>query len=161
MMGTSEAQRARLQLVAAEFVERLGARMREQRETLGLSMAEVARRMPGKVSENQVYRWELGKHQPKPDTLEALAKVLGTTVATLMAPTPDKTVTPDLSKNGPETQFDRIEAKLDWLLILAGVEPQEAIGAVLQHAEAAAAGQHPPQSSVAKGRARKAPPAAA
>jgi transcriptional regulator with XRE-family HTH domain len=81
--------------MAAEFLERMGVRIRERREEMGLSRADVAREMPGKVSENQVYRWEKGLHQPKSDTLEALAGVLERDVSYFMATPPDKTDTPD------------------------------------------------------------------
>lgn len=86
MMGTSPAQRLRLQAVAAEYLERMGRRIRERRESLGLSRTDVAREMPGKVGENQVYRWEKGLHQPNPDTLQALAVALKCEVADFMAP---------------------------------------------------------------------------
>lgn len=113
MMGTSPAQRLRLQLVAADFLERMGQRLRERREEMKLSRADVARKMPGKVSENQVYRWELGKHQPNPDTLQALAGVLERDVGYFMAAPADKTETPDLSVvNGDRDQLERIETQL-------------------------------------------------
>ena len=89
LMGTSQIQRARLELVAAEFLTRTGERLRERREEMGLSRGEVARKMPGKVSENQIYRWEKGQHQPNPDTLEELAKVLERDVYYFMSPPPD------------------------------------------------------------------------
>lgn len=97
--------------MAADFLEALGRRIERRREELHLSRAEIARRMPGKVNENQVYRWERGKHLPKPDTLEALADVLGVSVAELMAPEPDKTSTPDpFAATGPTT--GRLEERL-------------------------------------------------
>jgi transcriptional regulator with XRE-family HTH domain len=142
MMETSPALRLRFQAVAAEFVERLGARMRKRREELDLSMAEVARRMPGKVSENQVYRWELGKHQPKPDTLEALAKVLKTDVAALMAPAPDKSVTPEPFGDASRTEGERLDSIQDQLgtigqelaALLEVVGPKPSAGQSVQEA---------------------------
>lgn len=117
MVGTSDAQRLRLQLVAAEFLERMGRRMRERREELGYSRAEVARRMPGKTNENQVYRWEKGLHSPNVDTLEALAKVLDCEVAYFMTEPPDKTETPNLfAVNGDGDRLIEIDKKLDALL---------------------------------------------
>lgn len=106
MMGTSPAQRLRLQAVAAEFLEQMGARIRERREFLRLSRAEVARRMPGKVNENQVYRWEKGRHQPNPDTLQALASVLECDVAQFMVASPDKDATPDPFTNGDDLELN-------------------------------------------------------
>jgi transcriptional regulator with XRE-family HTH domain len=115
MMGTSAPQRLRLQLVAAEFLERMGDRIRERRENLGYSRSDVARLMPGKTSENQVYRWEKGLHQPNPDTLQALAEALDCAVSDLMSPTPDKSATPDLFavSDDEDGQLQRIEERLD------------------------------------------------
>jgi transcriptional regulator with XRE-family HTH domain len=93
-MQTGDLERARFQLVAAEFLVRMGARIRKRRDELELSRADVAREMPGKVSENQLYRWEKGLHQPQPETLEALAKVLQCDVAFFVSPEPDKRQTP-------------------------------------------------------------------
>lgn len=109
MMGTSRAQRLTFAAMAAGFLERMGERIRQRRDALGLSRADLARLMPGKVNENQIYRWEKGLHQPNPDTLEALARVLQCDVAYLMAPEPEKTETPDLSDgNGLEHRIARL-----------------------------------------------------
>lgn len=62
--------------MAAEYLERMGARIRERRLELGLSRSDVARDMPGKTNENAIYRWEKGLHRPQDDALEALATVL-------------------------------------------------------------------------------------
>lgn len=113
MMGTIPAQRLRLQAVAADFVERMGRRMQDRREALGLSRADVARRMPGKTNENAVYRWEKGLHQPNPDTLQAMAEVLECDVAYFMTADPEERKTPDFFAPNEMTQLDRIEAKLD------------------------------------------------
>lgn len=116
MMQTDDVRRLRFRLVAAEFLQRMGERIRERRKALGLSRADVARKMPGKVSENQVYRWELGQHQPKPDTLEALAKVLECDVVYFMAPELDKRRPPDLhALSGESSQLDHIEQTLNHL----------------------------------------------
>ena len=74
--------------MAAEYLERMGARIRDRREELGLSRSEVARQMPGKTTENQIYRWEKGLHRPNDDALEALASVLGVTIAHFLADAP-------------------------------------------------------------------------
>jgi transcriptional regulator with XRE-family HTH domain len=81
--------------MAVDFLERMGARIRDRRLQLRLSRADLARLMPGKVSENQIYRWEMGKHQIRPDTLEALAEALDCTVADLMVVNGDAEPTPD------------------------------------------------------------------
>lgn len=129
MMGTSRVQRLRLETVAAEFLERMGAQIRARRDELRLSRAEVARRMPGKVNENQVYRWEKGLHQPNPDTLQALAKVLDTDVAVFMSAPADKGSTPEpfareQSDDDVAARLVEIEARLgaieDQLSLLLG-----------------------------------------
>ena len=73
MPQTSHAQSLRFAAMAAEYLERMGARIRSRREELGMSRSEVARQMPGKTNEQAVYRWENGKNRPHDDTLEALA----------------------------------------------------------------------------------------
>ena len=113
MMGTSAPQRLRLQLVAAEFLERMGQRIRERRDELGYSRSDVARLMPGKTNENAVYRWEKGQHQPNPDTLQALAKALGCDVAYFMSEPPEKMNAPDLfAVNGDGDRLEQIVATL-------------------------------------------------
>lgn len=67
--------------MAAAYLKRMGERIRERREELGLSRADVARAMPGKTNENAIYRWEKGQHRPNDDALEALAKALDVNVA--------------------------------------------------------------------------------
>lgn len=114
MMGTSVVARRRFELMAAEYLERIGQRIRERRDELGLSRADVAREMPGKTNENQVYRWERGLHRPHDDALEALARVLKVdSPAYFLAPAPDKTETPDvLQALDGGSQLDRIERML-------------------------------------------------
>jgi transcriptional regulator with XRE-family HTH domain len=115
-MGTTPVARRRFELMAAEYLERLGNRLREKREELGLSRPEVARRMPGKTTENQVYRWEKGLHRPHDDALEALAGILGESVGYFLAAAPDKTQTPDLMATvtgADDDRLARIEEKLE------------------------------------------------
>ncbi len=122
-MQTNHVERLRFQLVAAEFLVRMGARIERQRKERGLSRADLARLLPGKVNENQIYRWERGKHQPNPDTLQALADALEVDVAELLAPEPAEQATPDLVKslNGPlDERLDRIEADLARVLQAIG-----------------------------------------
>jgi transcriptional regulator with XRE-family HTH domain len=82
--------------MAAEYVARIGERIRTRREELGLTQEEVARRLPGKVTGQRVSLWERGEHQPRADSLEALAKALDVSVSYFLAAQPDKTQTPDL-----------------------------------------------------------------
>lgn len=88
--------------MAAEHVERIGARIRQRREELGLSRGEVARQMPGKTNENAIYRWEKGLHQANPDALEALAGVLdvNTSYFYVDAPERDEALDRSASVNG-------------------------------------------------------------
>jgi transcriptional regulator with XRE-family HTH domain len=118
MMGTSTTSRLRLQLVAAEYLERMGQRMRLRREHLGMTRGDVARAMPGKTNENAIYRWEKGLHRPEDDALEALASVLQVTGAGWFfadelkdpdAPTPS----PFAGQDGTADQFDAITARLE------------------------------------------------
>jgi transcriptional regulator with XRE-family HTH domain len=104
--------------MAAEHVERIGARIRQRRDELGLSRGEVARQMPGKTNENAIYRWEKGLHAANPDTLEALATVLDVDTSYFYVDQPEGE-TPNLAAtfNGrmPDElrdQLDRIEARL-------------------------------------------------
>lgn len=51
-----------------------GDRMRQRRESLGLSRTELAQRI--EVTEKTIYRWETGKDAPTPERLAALAREL-------------------------------------------------------------------------------------
>jgi len=82
--------------MAAEMAERVGARMRERREELGLTQAQVALRIAGKATSDQVSRWERGRHQPQ--DLAPIAQALEVDPSYFIVPAPDKTSTPDLSK---------------------------------------------------------------
>src|SRR4051812_45219376 len=85
---TSRAQALRFETMAVEYLERMGARMRERREELGLSRDLVAREMGGLTTGNQIYRWETGRHQAGPEALERLAGVLKVDVAYFMGDGP-------------------------------------------------------------------------
>lgn len=98
--------------MAAEYVARIGERIRTRREELGLTQEEVARRLPGKVTGQRVSLWERGEHQPRADSLEAVAKALDVPVTYFLAAAPDKTETPDLvaTMGPPRSSEDRLEA---------------------------------------------------
>jgi transcriptional regulator with XRE-family HTH domain len=120
---TDALARRRLELVAAEYVVRMGRRIAQAREEAGMSQNDLARELPGKVGAQMVSKWERGLHEPRSDTLEAIAGVLKRPVAYFMADEPQEG-TPDLLRalNGSsQPQLDRIEEKLDRLL--AVVEP--------------------------------------
>ena len=87
-----------------------------------MTQAQVAAELElPSVTSNYVSRWERGEHEPNEDYIAALAAVLETTVADLMAgPTAARSgeaETPDLlgQMNG-KSQLDRMEEKLDELL---------------------------------------------
>lgn len=96
---STRAGRLRLALRMAREAENIGGRIKELREGQKMTQRELADQLPGKTEGKDISRWENGKHRPSPDTLAAIAKILGTTVADLHAgpiadrkekgPTPD------------------------------------------------------------------------
>lgn len=67
-----------------QFRARLGARIRRYREALGLSREAAARKSP-KLSARNWTAVERGESWPGPETLAAIAKVLGVKVSELWA----------------------------------------------------------------------------
>src|SRR5690349_5848796 len=94
LVQTDELSRRRFELMAAEFLVAMGAKIRQRREELELTQEDVAREMRGRVTGSRVSLWERGKHRPHDDSLEELARVLRVPVSYFMAPEPDKTTTP-------------------------------------------------------------------
>lgn len=113
-------------LVAAQRAKKIGARMRELRDELGLTQTEVAERIGGSsVTKDYISRWERGSKEPSEAYLDQIATALQTTVADLMAgPVSERAATngptPDLfgGQDDDAPQLDRIEAKLDRVLDL-------------------------------------------
>jgi DNA-binding Xre family transcriptional regulator/CheY-like chemotaxis protein len=62
---------------------RIGARVRQERETRGWSLADLARRTG--MQPPNLHRLESGKHVPSLETLERVAEALGVRVADLVA----------------------------------------------------------------------------
>lgn len=120
MTKTKTLAARRFELMAAEYLERMGARIKARREELGLTQDEVAGKMPGKVNGQRISLWERGKNRPRDDALEALAGVLDVDVSYFMASEPTNGDTPDLMEIarpfGLEGSTNRLEAKLDWLI---------------------------------------------
>lgn len=123
----------------AEHIERVGKRIRERREELGLTQGEFARRLlVGNPDAAQVSRWERGIHEPTADRKEDIARALETTVADLMAgpradrhangDTPDLLGTPlDPSATidaAMQEQLDRIERDLAAIKAHLGITEQ-------------------------------------
>jgi transcriptional regulator with XRE-family HTH domain len=124
--GTTDRLEAlRLQLMAGELASRIGARIREAREDLGINQRQLADRIPSDAVNNQrVSDWERGVNKPSDRYMKMIATALDRPVGWFY--TEASVETPDLMEalngngNGP-SQLDRIEEKLDRLL--AVVEP--------------------------------------
>lgn len=104
--------------MAAAYLERLGQRIRLRREELHLSRPEVARAMPGKTTENQIYRWEKGLHRPQDDALEALATVLQVDVGYFIVPAVEQHLleAPTPFGEGLDERVARMESRLTGLI---------------------------------------------
>lgn len=68
------------------------SRLRELRETAGLSMRELARQI-GEQHTNVLY-WETSGNLPRSDVLVPMAKALGVSVEVLLGEPPRRTVKP-------------------------------------------------------------------
>lgn len=100
LLSPSRAQRLTFAALMAEHIERVGRRIRERRDELGMTQGELARKLSGNPDAAQVSRWERGIHEPSASRKEEIAAALDTTVADLMAgPIADRpekpTETPD------------------------------------------------------------------
>ena len=73
----------------AHHMESFGLRLRRLRRALGMSQGELAKLLG--VSDPAVCGWELNKSRPKPGRMNALAKLLGVSLADLVR---EETVTP-------------------------------------------------------------------
>lgn len=154
---TDALARRRLQLVAAEYVVRMGRRIAQAREEAGMSQNDLARALPGKVGAQMVSKWERGLHEPRSDTLESIARTLNKSVAYFMADEPEPG-TPDLMEKldggggGQRDQLerlDRIEAKVDLLLQHFSVAaPETTISDAIQRARAQLDTEGPPPEGV-------------
>ena len=74
--------RPRMELIAAEGKQVLGARLRDLRETAGMTQEDLA--TAAGIARATMIRLENGKHAPKLSTLRAIAQVLGTPVENLL-----------------------------------------------------------------------------
>lgn len=61
--------------------KQIGRRIRAARKAEGLSQVELARLLPGTLSDNSISGWENGRHRPSAAHLEALAHALDRPVA--------------------------------------------------------------------------------
>jgi transcriptional regulator with XRE-family HTH domain len=104
--------------MAGELASRIGARIREAREDLGINQRQLADRIPSDAVNNQrVSDWERGVNKPSDRYMKMIATALDRPVGWFYTEAPAGT--PDLMEalngNGP-SQLDRIEEKLDRLL---------------------------------------------
>jgi transcriptional regulator with XRE-family HTH domain len=98
----------------AEYQERVGRRIRAERERHGWSQNELASRIPGKTDGAAVGRWERGGVMPRPDTLDAIAAALEVDPAALLAPEPpDDAGTSDLMGSLSSQAAGDLAARLD------------------------------------------------
>lgn len=158
---TTDLRRRRLILVVAEQTALIGRRIAEGREAAGMTQAELAAEIPGKSDGTQVSKWERGVHRPSDKTLEHIARIVKRDYVWFLTPDREELETPDLFGAGEPTQLDRIENKLDRLILLLTPRPIPAAEpeipqpgpAVLPTGEAA-------NSNAKTRRQRKTPPAA-
>jgi transcriptional regulator with XRE-family HTH domain len=110
----------RLQLVTTQMSLRVGQRIRQRREELGMNQRELADAVvdldPEKnraVTNQTVSNWERGVNEPGARYKEALAKAMTVDVGYFIAE-PTKAPTPDLSRAGgvSESQLDRVERQI-------------------------------------------------
>ncbi|MBB2199523.1 helix-turn-helix domain-containing protein [Gluconacetobacter sp. 1c LMG 22058] len=66
----------------SDMAQEIGTRIRERRDALGLTVAEVSRALG--LSNGAVSQYETGRAVPKQEKIEALAEVLGTSPEWLM-----------------------------------------------------------------------------
>jgi transcriptional regulator with XRE-family HTH domain len=96
--------------MASEHVKRMGARIKDRREELGMTQRRLADQVGGATDGNQVSKWERGTNRPSDAKLERLAAALEVDPSYFHTP-PPLTGTGDLMDAfGVETQLDRIES---------------------------------------------------
>lgn len=142
--------------MASEHVKRMGSRMRERREELGMTQRQLADLVGGATDGNQVSKWERGANRPTDPTLEKLAGALQVEVSYFHT-SPPANGTGDLMNafSGEEPQLDRIEAKLDAIVAHFGLTiptPSEVADAFEAAAPQRAAS--PPRSATSRRRPR-------
>lgn len=166
MPTTNRARVLRFQAQMAEMAERVGARMRQRREELRLTQAELALRIEGKTTGDQVSRWERGKHQP--NDLGPIARALEVDVAYFYVPPAaangnndngDAGPTPD-PFNAPDAlteRLDRIERRLNeiYALLTGQSDPAAEHRRGIVHPDPPAAAQDQPPAPRPNGGAPK------
>lgn len=110
---TNRLEALRLQLMAGELAEQIGARIRARREELGLNQRELAEKLPAAVSNQHVSNWERGVYRPSDKNLPLIAEALDVSVDYLYGAKPQPQ-TPDLMRVlGEGSVAAEIKAQLD------------------------------------------------
>lgn len=114
---TTKDLRRRFEEMASEHVKRMGARIKDRREELGLTQKQLADLVGGATDGNQVSKWERGANRPTDARLEKIAEALQVQPAYFHTPPPAGGTGDLMTAFSPErSQLDRIEAKLDAIL---------------------------------------------
>ena len=102
----------------------LGTRIASLRQSLGLSQAELAKRLH--ISTSAIGMYEQGRREPSVDTLIALAQIFGVTLDYLLSGRPDtirdvsalhSLVTDGNISGGGETTKEQVMCHLLWALL--------------------------------------------
>ena len=98
-----------------EIKAKIGARIVEIRNRLGLSQSELARRV--NALRSTVYGWEVGKSKPEDQAMIDVARVLGTSISYLYGETDDPRPAPDWRNgsgpsNAQEAKLAEIAARV-------------------------------------------------
>jgi transcriptional regulator with XRE-family HTH domain len=121
MPTTNRLDALRLQLVATEMSLRVGTRIRQRREELGIrTQRELADLIPSPSVTNQtVNKWEKGVNEPGPKYKAMLAEALGVDVAYFIAEEPKGPTPSPFPSNGITDRLDSIEG------LIRQVTPEE------------------------------------
>jgi transcriptional regulator with XRE-family HTH domain len=128
---TTKDLRRRFEEMASEHVKRMGARIKDRREELGLTQRQLADLVGGATDGNQVSKWERGANRPTDARLEKIADALQVEPAYFHTPPPVNGTGDLMTAMNPERgQLDRIENKLDAILAHLGLAatPTEVAG---------------------------------
>jgi transcriptional regulator with XRE-family HTH domain len=125
MLSSNRLKTLRLQLVAEEYKQRVGRRIREARKEKGWSQAQLARALPGTVDGPSISRWERGNVLPQSETLDALAAALDVDVSYFLVEEPVEgtgdligALKPSDQPTGLQAELAAVNAKLDRVLAL-------------------------------------------
>lgn len=101
----------------AEINERIGGRIRELRTEAGWTQEKLARQLSGNRTGSEVSRWERGEVKPRDETVEEIADVFRTDVASFYAVPRDEkaeAASPLDALSGPASTAELAE-RLEWI----------------------------------------------